>query len=1021
MVYIAQDAGCLLYEYGILEEDVKSDIRSFSRSVVDQRLPKKSDALRAGLAERLAEKCCGMFLWIRLQEAQLRDGKNEKQLQQIVANMPSGLERAYQRDLSSILSLDEPQRNRAINILRFTMFAFRPLTVHEITDALVVIDDDSCQRFLIEELPDAIDEDYIQDEIKSLCGTLVQIRKAEGESTESSGTVHLVHFSVKEYLLSNCTELRTPQLSQLQIHDAAMQNDWLARICLRYLNYSEVWNGIEPGVHMSTEISKIRPFVKYAARFWFMHIYEGTGGSKDVTSLVNAFFHPRNPNWTHWQLIYEADTQTLNEPVEPLSNLAWSPLYYAAMFGFLETLRKLHKEGLDVNASGGRYGNPLQAAVVGGNYQTVQALLDFGAVVNLEGGLFGSSLLASAAMGHAHITELLIDAGSNISYRNKHGATSILLASERGHTDTVKLLLAGDLDLDTPCNEGFTPISCAAMNGQLDIVALLINSGANTNVANCDTQNPLYLAAENGHRDVVEILLNHGACVSTTSKEALGFSPMHSAARNGHMNVVELLLQRNADYNATSQKRWTPLHMAVCPAHIDIVELLVSSGAEIDAIAFAGQTSLHLAAMLGHCEILQLLLRSGADGEREDDLGSRPLHLAVYSGHQNVVELLLSYRLTLDAISRHGATPLLLAVQIRDKSIVKLLIDAGAKINDTMAEGSALHIAAKNGDEDIVKLLLDGGIEVNTTDSEGWYTSHLAAAYGNKDIVNLLHCYGEDLNLLSKHGWTPLILAAANGHAETVIALLAHNADVNLTNINQFTPLHSAARHGHVDVVKLLLDEGAYIAPDVRGWTPLHYATRFGQPKVVALLLNEGKDQNVAKYNGQIPLYLAAPSGQKDGAGFLLSNGADGNFSDQRGRTRLHSAADLKHQGIVRSPNQGKDDKILSDLALESSEKALHYKHAPKDILLASADKISCQTALHLGVIYHHSETIEILIRNGANPSLHDGYGKTCLDWARQDDQIFSRMGKAHITSEPTDLCTFVTSTERSKQTKKGL
>lgn len=77
--------------------------------------------------------------------------------------------------------------------------------------------------------------------------------------------------------------------------------------------------------------------------------------------------------------------------------------------------------------------------------------------------------------------------------------------------------------------------------------------------------------------------------------------------------------------------------------------------------------------------------------------------------------------------------------------------------------------------------------------------------------------------------------------------------------------------------------------------------------------------------------------------------------------------------------------------------------HAPKDVLLAAADKISCQTALHLVIIYHHLEIVELVIRNGANPNLQDGYGKTCLDWARQDDQSFSRMGKAHISFEPTD------------------
>jgi len=95
---VVQHAGHAMLQCRISNEDLRHDITRFSRSVVDKKLPNKDDHLKRDLAGQLAEKCEGMFLWIKLQQDQLRGGKNAKQLQNIVKNMPIGLEKTYERN-----------------------------------------------------------------------------------------------------------------------------------------------------------------------------------------------------------------------------------------------------------------------------------------------------------------------------------------------------------------------------------------------------------------------------------------------------------------------------------------------------------------------------------------------------------------------------------------------------------------------------------------------------------------------------------------------------------------------------------------------------------------------------------------------------------------------------------------------------------------------------------------------------------------------------------------------------------
>lgn len=114
--------------------------------------------------------------------------------------MPSELDHAYERDWEYISGLPK----YALDIFRWVTFALRPLTTLEITEALLIEDNDNCDDLQSDELPDDVDKDFVDEQITGLCGSLLEIRSSSVEKMQSPGsnTIHLAHFSVKEYLLA---------------------------------------------------------------------------------------------------------------------------------------------------------------------------------------------------------------------------------------------------------------------------------------------------------------------------------------------------------------------------------------------------------------------------------------------------------------------------------------------------------------------------------------------------------------------------------------------------------------------------------------------------------------------------------------------------------------------------------------------------------------------------------------------------------------------------------------------------
>ncbi|KAM0364098.1 hypothetical protein ACHAPK_010973 [Fusarium culmorum] len=209
---LIEDAPESFAEYKIMPEDVRSDTAVFSRDIVNRKLPNKTDDVLSTLSETMTDRCQGQFLWLRLQEDSLRAGMNKKQLQHAIEDTPTGLNDLYNDNWTRITQLKEWEKKRAFALLRWTAFELRPLTVSEITEAVLVVE---CEDLLLEDLPDAVDDHYVNTEIVGLCGPLVEVRNDYSNPSVGQQTVL---DSTKQSLANLPEELHNTVLAKACLH-----------------------------------------------------------------------------------------------------------------------------------------------------------------------------------------------------------------------------------------------------------------------------------------------------------------------------------------------------------------------------------------------------------------------------------------------------------------------------------------------------------------------------------------------------------------------------------------------------------------------------------------------------------------------------------------------------------------------------------------------------------------------------------------------------------------------------------
>ncbi|KAM3428024.1 hypothetical protein MY4824_009090 [Beauveria thailandica] len=270
-------------------------------------------------------RCQGQFLWLKMQEQSLRGGMNRKQLQHAIEDTPTGLHHLYSHEWTRITHFKEWEKQRAIALLRWTAFALRPLTVCEITEAVLIIESENLP---LEDLPDAVDDDYVNTEIVGLCGPLLEVRNNPIDPSPGRRTVHLPHFSVRQYLLCQLpTSGRIRHNDRLQISYEQLQNTLLAKACLQYVSLRQVWEVVP---HDSPPLGV--SFRSYAATTWYQHVNSGLRNDAEKARLSMEFMNRNNPAWDSWRALIESeDAQRQAKEDETILP---GPLYYAVKLNF---------------------------------------------------------------------------------------------------------------------------------------------------------------------------------------------------------------------------------------------------------------------------------------------------------------------------------------------------------------------------------------------------------------------------------------------------------------------------------------------------------------------------------------------------------------------------------------------------------------------------------------------------------------------------------------------------------------
>jgi len=150
------------------------------------RFPDFPPSIWARVSQHLQDKAQGMFSWVRLVKTMLEECSSQGEFEAAIEQLPRGLDEAYGRILSRLNGSSSLSRERALKVLFWVCIAYRSVSIHEVVDGIALKpgQTDLC--------PKNISQNPERDILEPCAPLLKKTQK---------GTLELVHFSAKEYLL----------------------------------------------------------------------------------------------------------------------------------------------------------------------------------------------------------------------------------------------------------------------------------------------------------------------------------------------------------------------------------------------------------------------------------------------------------------------------------------------------------------------------------------------------------------------------------------------------------------------------------------------------------------------------------------------------------------------------------------------------------------------------------------------------------------------------------------------------
>ncbi|KFX87806.1 hypothetical protein V490_08006 [Pseudogymnoascus sp. VKM F-3557] len=506
------------------------------------------------------------YLWLMLIfdliHQDLQSAITDTEREKLFRGIPKSVDTAYTAILNKSTNKD-----RARILLNIVCAATRPLSVKEITTALLIRENHKTHDDL-EIPPNGLPKTYI----RNLCGLFVSVIDER---------VFLLHQTAKEFLMSeeDCNQLAfSLPCGEIWKNSITIQDSsfLLASMCMWFLRLEEFKGscGSITQEDIDQLVSKYE-FFEYSASNWAVHFRAAV--VPDGDPLLNSAFElcdVQADRHLSFMLVME---QVIDSIVGGLYNL-----HVASCLGLQKVVSQLlAAPGIDVNVADNNGRTPLWWAAVQGHEGVVGQLLAAPSIdVNIADNYSRTPLRWAAVQGHEGVVGQLLAAPSiDINIADNDGQTPLWWAAVQGHEGVVgQLLAAFGIDVNVADNNGRTPLRWAAGQGHEGVVGqLLAAPGIDVNIADNDSQTPLQWAVGKGHEGVVGQLLAAPG-IDVNIADNYGRTPLWWAAGQGHEEVIsQLLAAPSIDVNIADNNGWTPLSIAQDNGHEGVTKLLESS------------------------------------------------------------------------------------------------------------------------------------------------------------------------------------------------------------------------------------------------------------------------------------------------------------------------------------------------------------------------------------------------------------------------------------------------------------
>ncbi|GAW19636.1 hypothetical protein ANO14919_091250 [Xylariales sp. No.14919] len=468
---------------------VNKDIDTFISTRIEElsKIEGFNDEFRAHVKYTLLEKAEGTFLWVGFVMDELSRKRTCTEIQHTLESVPKGLHAIFDRML---LQIKSSQTRKTRLVLRWVMFAVRPLTLAELGAATG-----------IQPSPLISVEHAARDEV-ALCGPFLKINEDK---------ITFVHQSAKEYLLrlnpDNHREFWfEPEEAHLQI----------AQECLDLIETST----LQYRVLSPRDVYSQGTLLSYAILYWPAHTRRSSTYAKALLDQSRPFLRRNSQVRRNWLYSYPGAN----------SIVPYSVLHLACYFGVSSWVEQLL----------GKRHRPSHRAIA-------KLLRGRNSKIHVRDPEQGDTALVLAAWrGYAEVLCLLLDSGADVNVRNRDGEPALIYAIRESNQAMAQLLLDRGADANTRnIFKKKTALMYASQQGDEAMVQLLLDYSADVNIRDIDGATALMNASRWGNKAIAQLLLDRGADVNM--RDIYGETALKAAAESGRTEIVQLLLEYGAE------------------------------------------------------------------------------------------------------------------------------------------------------------------------------------------------------------------------------------------------------------------------------------------------------------------------------------------------------------------------------------------------------------------------------------------------------------------------------------------